>query len=348
MLRRALLVSVLIVAALPTSVPAQLPEPPELPVPVPQLPVPAAAPLPAAPLPAAPDTTATAPAVSETVNATTTTTTTAAATTTPAAAPAAATGTDGTGTATAASSSSPPTSLAGGSGRASATGGAKAQRARRTAAVRRTVVLPFRAASAGPVEIELMQVAPLCREAGRVVVRARAGANRFRFDGRVDGRRLRDGTYAATTPSGTVRFAVVRGRPTRRGAGAESVCRSKALVAAGASRAAPVRSAAEADGAAAGARLESDPTARSAAAVLPRVLGASVSEAIEAAASLNPIFYVLLALAIAALATASLPARALPAPTVGALLARRRAELTLIGTLVLLTVIVAYWHTFVA
>jgi hypothetical protein len=44
------------------------------------------------------------------------------------------------------------------------------------------------------------------------------------------------------------------------------------------------------------------------------------------------------------LAAAAVPARAVPNPWAGAALARRRAEVTLAGTLALLAVIVAYWY----
>jgi hypothetical protein len=76
---------------------------------------------------------------------------------------------------------------------------------------------------------------------------------------------------------------------------------------------------------------------------LPHVLTTSVERAAEAALGLHPVFYLLLGFAIAALAVATVPSRAVPAPAVGALLARRRAELTLAGSLALLAVLASYW-----
>jgi hypothetical protein len=191
------------------------------------------------------------------------------------------------------------------------------------------------------VGIRLTQIAPVCRAAGRLTVNARAGRNRVRFAGRVGARRLPDGTYVAETPSGDVRFAIVRGRPTRDPARlASSVCQSGVLSAVASPVGAPV-AAPRANAPSAGDGADSGPN--DIPGPLPRVLGTSASRAAEAALSLHPVFYVLLAFAIASLAAGSLPARVLPQPAMGALLARRRAELTLAGTLSLLTVIVAYW-----
>jgi len=209
-----------------------------------------------------------------------------------------------------------------------------------------SVVLAFRAPTSGRIAIPLRQIAPVCRTAGRLLFRARAGANRFRFNGRVSGRPLRDGTYVATTPSGTVRFAIVDGKPTRNARRlAPSVCDSGVL-GAGA-------------GAAVGAMPPKSPASRpespSATNVdrgatdepgpLPQVLGTAFTEAVEAAASLHPAFYILLALAMAALAFATVPARVVPVASAGAVLARHRAAVTLAGTVCLLFVIVVYWVT---
>lgn len=209
---------------------------------------------------------------------------------------------------------------------------------------RPTVVLAFRASVSGRVVIQLRQVAPVCRNAGRLLVPARSGPNRFRFTGRISGRPLRDGTYVATTPSGATRFAIFRGKPTRSGKRlASSVCDSGALSAsteAGLPPAAgaPKRTAAPpATNAGRGTTDEPGP--------LPQVLGMAFTEAVEAAATLHPAFYVLLGLAMVALAAAALPPRAYPVATAGAALARHRAAVTLAGTLGLLLVIVMYWAT---
>ncbi|MBA3384270.1 MAG: hypothetical protein H0T20_06415 [Actinobacteria bacterium] len=68
------------------------------------------------------------------------------------------------------------------------------------------------------------------------------------------------------------------------------------------------------------------------------MLGTTFTEAAEAAASLNPAFYLLLALAMVALAATTVPARVLPAATAVAAVA-------LTGTVCLLMVIVVYLVT---
>jgi hypothetical protein len=72
------------------------------------------------------------------------------------------------------------------------------------------------------------------------------------------------------------------------------------------------------------------------------VLATGFTEVAEAAVSLHPLFYVLLVLSIAALSAAALPATAFPNATVGAALARRRAEVTLAGIVALIAVLMAY------
>lgn len=224
-------------------------------------------------------------------------------------------------------------------------GGPAPRTASRAARPRPAIVLVFRVAEPGRVGIRLTQVAPVCRTAGRLVVDASGGRNRVRFAGRVGKRRLADGTYVAATPSGEIHFAIVRGRPTRNPERlAPSVCRSDVSSdSASADRPAtapPVHAPAATTGVDSRPADVPDP--------LARVLGASAGRAAEAVLSLHPGFYVLLGLAIAALAAATLPARVMPEPAVGALLARRRAELTLLGTLSLLAVLVAYWVTLVS
>jgi hypothetical protein len=184
----------------------------------------------------------------------------------------------------------------------------------------------------------------VCRSAGRLLVSARNGANRFRFNGRVSGRPLRDGTYVATTPSGTVRFAIVDGKPTRSSRKlTPSACGFGVLVAGTAVAGTP--SAISLGRTAAAPTANTDRGATDEPGPLPRVLGTTFTEVAKAAASLHPAFYVLLALAMVALAAATVPARALPVATAGAVLARHRAVVTLTGTLCLLLVIVAYWVT---
>jgi hypothetical protein len=207
-------------------------------------------------------------------------------------------------------------------------------------------VLAFGASASGRTAIRLRQVAPVCKNAGKLLVPARSGPNRFRFNGRIAGRPLRDGTYVATTPSGTVRFAIVGGKPTRSPRSlSPSVCHAETVTANLAfavpiSRSSPTRT--EAAPAANNNRGATDETGP-----LTHVLGTAFTDAAEAAASLHPAFYVLLGLAMAALAAAALPARVLPVATAGAVLARHRAAVTLGGTLCVLLVIVVYWVTLV-
>jgi hypothetical protein len=205
-------------------------------------------------------------------------------------------------------------------------------------------VFPFRVASSGRVAIRLRQIAPVCRNAGRLLVPARNGVNRFRFTGRVSGRPLRNGTYVATTPSGTVRFAIVDGKPTRSARRlTPGVCDSGVLVATTAVAGAP--SAISLGRTAAAPTANTDRGTTDEPGPVPRVLGTAFTEAAEAAASLHPAFYLLLGLAMVALALATVPARVVPVASAGAVLARNRAAVTLAGTLCLLLVIVVYWVT---
>ena len=318
-MRRALLILLLALAAAPTAAVAQLPAPPALPpapplplpLPLPPLPAPAPA-LPSVPAPAAP-----APPVPQS----------------PAVvAPA--------------GSSATPTAGGGPSGQTSnGASPAPGQSSGRAAPKRRpSVVLAFRASASGRTAIRLRQVAPVCRNAGRLLVPARSGPNRFRFNGRISGRPLRDGTYVATTPSGTVRFAIVNGEPTRSLTRiSPSVCDAETVIA-NVAFAAPIAQSSPKRTEAAPA-ANTDRGATDEPGPLPHVLGTAFTDVAEAAASLHPAFYVLLGLAMAALAAATLPARVLPVATAGAVLARHRAAVTLAGTLCLLLVIVVYWAT---
>jgi len=175
-----------------------------------------------------------------------------------------------------------------------------------------------------------------------LLVPARNGANRFRFNGRVSGRPLRDGTYVATTPSGAVRFAIVEGKPTRsRVKLAQSVCNSGVLGASTAIGTPTLNSPPRRTTGAPVANVDRGSTDEPG--PIPQVLGTAFTEVAEAAASIHPIFYVLLAMAMVALAAAAVPARVVPVATAGAVLARHRAVVTLAGTLCLLVVIVVYW-----
>jgi hypothetical protein len=217
----------------------------------------------------------------------------------------------------------------------------------------RKIVLGFISYRRGKLTLPVMQISPFCRRAGLIRVNARPGVNLIRFNGRLGKRWLHDGTYVLVTPTMRIRFAVVAGRPTRKKTRLQpSTCR-EGVEAFLAGESVPLGSAAAglADG-------ESLPVSDAGITdvgppkVLPtgqsgpsKVLGTTIDEVRDVVTGLHPAFYVLLAMAIAALATATLPASTVPSPWLGATLARRRAELTLAGTMALVTVIVAYLFT---
>src|SRR6266550_3397055 len=60
---------------------------------------------------------------------------------------------------------------------------------------RRSAILVFHLRDAGRVRFTVVEVFPLCRVVGVFTVRGHAGINRFRFKGRVHGKRLPAGTY---------------------------------------------------------------------------------------------------------------------------------------------------------
>jgi hypothetical protein len=60
---------------------------------------------------------------------------------------------------------------------------------------RRAAIIVFRLRHAARVRFTVLQVFPLCRVVGSFTVRGHAGLNRFRFNGRVHGKRLDPGTY---------------------------------------------------------------------------------------------------------------------------------------------------------
>jgi hypothetical protein len=198
-----------------------------------------------------------------------------------------------------------------------------------------------------------MQISPFCRRAGLIRVNARPGVNLIRFNGRLGKRWLHDGTYVLVTPTMRIRFAVVAGRPTRKKTRLQpSTCR-EGVEAFLAGESVPIGSAAAGlVGSESVPVTEAGITDVGPPKVLPtgesgpsEVLGTTIDEVKNVVTGLHPAFYVLLAMAIAALATATLPASSVPSPWLGATLARRRAELTLAGTMALVTVIVAYLFT---
>ena len=216
----------------------------------------------------------------------------------------------------------------------------------------RKIVLGFVSYQRGRLALPVVQISPVCRRAGTIGVNARPGVNLIRFNGRLGKRWLLDGTYVLVTPTMRVRFAVVAGRPTRKKTRLQpSTCRAgMEVILSGGSL--PPGSAGYAAGETVPVTAAGGITDVGAAKVLPtgqsgpsKVLGTTIDSVKSVVTGLHPAFYVLLAIAIAALATATLPVTAFPSPWLGATLARRRAELTLAGTMALVTVIVAYLLT---
>ena len=218
----------------------------------------------------------------------------------------------------------------------------------------RKIVLGFVSYERGRLALPVVQISPVCRRAGTIAVNARRGVNLVRFNGRLGKRWLLDGTYVLVTPTMRIRFAVVAGRPTRKKTRLQpSTCREgvevllsggsvplgSALAGVADGETVPVTEAGGIADVGAPNVLPTGPSGPS------KVLGTTVDSVKSVVTGLHPAFYVLLAMAIAALATATLPASAVPSPWLGATLARRRAELTLAGTMALVTVIVAYLLT---
>jgi len=196
-------------------------------------------------------------------------------------------------------------------------------------------VIVFRLPDAGPLRVEIVQVAPSCRRVGTLTLRGRAGVNRFRFAGRFRGRALPPGTYVLSAAGKRVPVAVRRsGPPVRLRTLATNACSFAAAV-----ETHPGESRLRSTGIAAPIRETPPPRPD------PRrdVLGFSgVAEAAESIAELHPAFFVLLGLAVALLAIASIPSTVIPHPAAATAVAKRRIELTLTGVIALAAVITAY------
>jgi hypothetical protein len=219
-------------------------------------------------------------------------------------------------------------------------------------------VLGFIADRRGKLTLPVVQISPVCRRAGQIRVNARPGLNLVGFNGRLGKRWLHDGTYVLVTPTMRVRFAVVAGRPTRKKERLQpSTCREGVEAFLTGASLTTGSAAAGLDGQANTVSPNGEagiedvgpssvvPTGRSGPS---KVLATTIDEVTSVVTGLHPAFYVLLALAIAVLAAATLPSSAVPSPWLGATLARRRAELTLAGTMALVGVIVAYLLTVAA
>ena len=196
-----------------------------------------------------------------------------------------------------------------------------------------------------------MQIAPLCRTAGRIVVRGHAGRNVVRFRGRVGGHMLVPGTYRITPRlrSGTqlksLVLVVVAGRAPARGelaaARAADAC-AAAWEATGSARFAawifqPTPAGSAGTKLAAGATASKSDLSR-----LGGILGANFAQALQDPTSVSPVLLILLAIAIFLLGLAALPRSVVASPVLAEQLTRRRLDLALVGTTTLLAVVLTY------
>jgi hypothetical protein len=197
---------------------------------------------------------------------------------------------------------------------------------------RRAAIIVFRLRHAARVRFTIVQVFPLCRVVGSFTVRGHAGVNRFRFNGRVHGKRLDPGTYqiglrtkrgrllrvtiAVFKASGIPHSAVVTARQ-------RNVCGSTAAFATfpGFTLQPPV----EGHFATAGATSSRSNTDSS--------LGVGVTgpQRVIQAIGKNPFALLALGLAVLLLGVAAVPQAATPGGRMGELLVRERPILALSG-----------------
>ena len=211
------------------------------------------------------------------------------------------------------------------------------------------IVLP----AAGVVELRVTQVAPLCRAAGRIVVRGHAGRNVVRFRGRVGRRTLGPGTYRITPrlrggrELRSLLVVVVAGRAPAPGevasARAADACSTRgdangSLISISRPIAAPAlaRSGGTRLAVAPPAAKKGHPTRAGG------VLGANFTQTLRDPTSVSPVILILLALAICLLGLAALPRSVVASPDLAEQLTHRRLELALAGTTTLLVVVLAY------
>jgi hypothetical protein len=214
-----------------------------------------------------------------------------------------------------------------------------------------TFVLPRR----GRVVLTVTQVAPVCRAVGHITVTGHQGLNRYRFNGRVQGRRLQPGTYRISlrTPSGRlvrrIVLVVSAGAPTPaevRAARATNVCAAASFNGFGFSLSPFLAVGTPSTGGSAPGSLESGAQQPETGGVAPHgpnlhsgVLGSTVE---KTARAIRWFLVALLAVAIVLLAAASLPRVAVPDARINDLLARHRVELAGLGAVALAAVAVAF------
>lgn len=215
---------------------------------------------------------------------------------------------------------------------------------------RRTTTLSFVLPRSGRVILTVNQVSPQCVGFGHFTVKGRAGLNRVRFAGRVQGRKLVPGTYRISirTPSGQVvrriTLVVIDGSAPSseelQAMRAANTCPAPAeqasLISPGAALSTPAPPASGQLPAAGGLGIAA-PTVPN---VHSGVLGSSAEETVRA---IRPLLVGLLALSILLLSVASLPRYAVADPRVHDLLARHRIEIAGLGAASLIAVAIAFF-----
>jgi hypothetical protein len=208
-------------------------------------------------------------------------------------------------------------------------------------------------AQGGRVYFVVRQVSPDCRVIGRFSVRGHQGANRVRFTGKVDGKRLSPGTYliSATTRNSArvLRLTLVvveRGRPTPaalRAARAANVCPAESFLSASGAPGAGERLGTGFTGAAAkpgietplpgasGAGAGDESTSKSAGSVLGAALERAAAEAVK------PLAVMLLGMAIVLLGLAAAPKAVVPGARLNDVVVRYRPELFAAGAASMVT-----------
>jgi hypothetical protein len=206
----------------------------------------------------------------------------------------------------------------------------------------------------------LVRVAPDCRRVGRFRVNGRAGTNRVRFRGRINGRALRPGTYmirARALPArgktlAETKLVIFKGRPLP-----EELAAAQASNTCGGSDDGAASSSSLGDGAGAtgsadnGGKLQvsrrgegSEPirVGRFKDKTPPGVLGVRFTRAADAVKEVPAFLFVLLGIAIGLLAAAAMPLRFVPSARMAAVLAYRRTFVAMAGAITLGSVAVVY------
>lgn len=200
-----------------------------------------------------------------------------------------------------------------------------------------------------------MQIAPACRNAGRIVVRGHVGRNIVPFRGRVGGHMLVPGTYRITPrlrggmQLRSLLVVVVAGRAPARddvaSALAANAC-AEVWQGSGSARFAAWISrptAAILPAGSGGTTLAAGATAsRTDLSRYGGILGADFVQAIQDPTSVSPVLLILLAIAVCLLGLAALPRSLVASPVLAEQLTHRRVELALAGTTTLLVVFLAY------